>query len=442
MISNQRQGKKHFLFITTILIISFFTHISVAVDTNINDLEITIPTSDPMTKYGKQVWIRGIWHSCNFSIDIASSKITLVFYYGDNLLLFTEKNETNFYQWEFNNGIWSDNEYDSDYIEEDYCINIDGLYSFYIGIDQAAFLGNWTLTIFVADQEIDSYQIYIEQAVTSLGLRTIPVSFRVEPFLINNYFPDENITMENLGNVPLSITANYGSYDDVFSTLDDDVIIKPGESKKLHLLIQSKSSWHPNTITVTSTEVSINGKVKGIIPPKNIVNLIESTISIGLPIIITVVHSGYELRNPSGEISFQYIENFDIFYNEVRTINAFLSGNGIVTVDIHGDNIDILKIFSEDEEVESPFTLVSTNYSEALISVQIRGIMPNSTGVLYYQIDIDGEVEEFTTLINIGSFRPDSGVSIFTMQMIGLVIGVIIIVLILYIVFSQMKYKR
>ena len=234
----------------------------------------------------------------------------------------------------------------------------------------------------------------------------------------------------------------FGDYNDIFSTEDNGKIIKPQESTKFHIMLHSKSSWPPGIRTIKSNEASVVGEVQNIIPPKEIVSLIESQVSIGLPIIINVGRSGYQLGTLSGDISFQYLETVNIFYGEITEIYAYLSGNGSVNIDITTENLDIVEITSGNVKVEPPFTVSSTNRYEHLIIVRVKGVMPNSTAYLHYQIMAGGEIQEYITQVNVGLFRVNEGLSYTTTILIGiLLIGVILGVLI-YVIHSHLKYSK
>ena len=178
------------------------------------------------------------------------------------------------------------------------------------------------------------------------------------------------------------------------------------------------------------------------IAPKRIVNLIQSNISIGLPINLYIGHIDFELESLAGDISFQYQKNIDIFYNEIKDVFAYISGNGEVTINISSKNLDILKMFSGGEDVISPFIIRSTNTSEFPIAVRIKGILPNTTGFLYYELEISGEKQSFTTQINVGPPRPREASFFDSTTIITIVLIICIIIVIIYMMYSQKKHRK
>jgi hypothetical protein len=393
----------------------------------------------PETKYGNPVWIRGIWHFVNITLDSEVDKVTIIFYHGNTSLDSEYRNETNYYEWEYENGNWRDVQHNNSYITSDYCEQNAELYSFYMGLDQYTQVGNWTMELSADDQPLQVEQIYVDKAVNSLGLKTTPVNIRAEPFTEDYYVSEEKFTVENDGNVPLKISVNYSSYDDIFSTLDFNEFLKPGETARFSIQLHSKSTWEPGTITITDGSASVKGDVLYIIPPKKFISLIESN-SIGLSINIHVGHSDYELEFLPGNIVFQYEQTLDIYFDEVKDIYTYLSGNGNATVRITGENLKILNIFSGGTEVGYNFTVNSINTSEHPIIVRVKGMRANSTAYLRYDLEIDGEHQVFTTTINVGPSKPIDVVD--TTLFIGLGLLLCITFIIVYIIYIQIKHRK
>ena len=439
---NQRLNKKRWLtlIILGLLTINLYSITTSGDDVEIIDLSIYVPTSEPRTQYGKPEWICGIWHYANITLDGETDKISIVFYNGDSPLDSDVRDETNYYEWEYDHGSWKDVQHDSKYIEEDNCHYDAQFYSFYIGIDQYAEMGNWTLILLADDEQLSSEQVYVDTAVISCSLKTVPVVIQAEPFTEDDYKSDEKFTVENDGNVPLKLSVDYGSYENIFSTLNFYEILKPNDTAKFDILLHSRSTWKPGILTIESAKM--NADVLYTIPPKRTVSLIESNISIGLPITLYIGHIGYELESLTGHITFQYTKNLDIYYNEIRDIFVYISGNGDVTVDISSENLDILKIFSGGVEVETPFNIKSTNTSEYPFAVRVRGLRENTTGYLYYHIEIDGEIQKYTTQINVGTPRAAEEIIFITTFIMSIFVIICVVTIIGYMIFSQMKHRK
>jgi len=416
---------------------------SIGADAEFIDLSIHIPNNEPMTKYDKSVWIRGIWHFINITLDGEADKVSIVLYHGNTPPVVDGRNETNYYEWEYDSDIWRDVQHSSYYIDEDYCLHSNDFFSFYIGVDQSAKLGNWTMKIFADEELLSSNQVFIEHVVTSFGLKTVPVSIKAEPFTEEEYVSEEKFTVENDGNIPLRLSIDYGKYKDIFSTLDFNNILRPGQTARYSILMYSDSTlWKPGTLTIKSEEISVNAAVDNVIPPKKIASLIERNTSIGLPINIYVGHidAGYELNYLTDDITFDYVTNLDIFFGEAKAVYAYISGNGEVTVDVTGQNLEILSIFSGDVEVGSRFTINSTDTSEYPIVVYVKGIRPNSTAYLYYELETGGERQVFTTTINVGPSRPIEVFDAMLLIELGLMLSIILAVI--YMTYTHIKHRK
>lgn len=426
-----------------LLIINLLTFVTVGQDDlEIIDLSILVPNSEPRFQNDKPNWIRGIWKYVNITTIGETSDISIVFYYGYTPVNPNKRNETNYYEWEYDHGFWRDVQHTSNYLQEENCSYGTDFFSFFIGIDQYANLGNWTLEILSNNDRLLIQQIFVDNAIISLTLKTKPVAFKVIPFSKNDYYSEEKFTVENDGNVPLRLYVDYGKYETLFSTLDFNELIKPDQTARYHILLHSRSSWGPGTFTIGAGDVSVIGEVIYLIPPKNIVNLVESNISIGLPINLYIGHSGYELKYLTEDVSFQYLRNLEIYYNEIQDVVAYLSGNGVISVDINSRSLQILNIFSDDEEVATPFTIRSTNTSEYPITVRIRGILPNTTGYIYYDLEVGGEIIKYSTQVDIGSPKPIDEDQWITTQIMTVIIIGFILILVVYMIYSQIKHRK
>ncbi len=438
---NRKPYKKRYL---TLIVLGFLTinicSIMGSVEAENVDLVIHVPTGEPRTQYGKPQWICGIWHYTNVTLNSETDRISIVFYNGDTPLDLDNRNETNYYEWKYDHGSWRDVQHNATYIEEDNCHHDIDLYSFYIGIDQYAKLGNWTLKLLVDDEQLLSEQIYVNNVVISCGLKTIPVAIRAEPFTEDDYISEEKFTVENDGNIPLRLSVDYGSYENIFSTLDFNEILKPDQTAKYSILLHSRSTWEPGILTIESGKVNAN--VLYMIPPKRIVNLIESNYSYGLPINLYIRHIDYELEPLIRDITFQYVKDLNIYYNEKKDVFAYISGNGDVIVNISSKNLKILKISSGGVEVETPFIIKSTNTSEYPFVVRVRGLRANTTGYLYYRVEIEGQIHEYATQVNIGPSRPAEKTVFDITLMTSILLIICIIIVIGYMIYSQIKYRK
>jgi heme/copper-type cytochrome/quinol oxidase subunit 2 len=88
-----------------------------------------------------------------------------------------------------------------------------------------------------------------------------------------------------------------------------------------------------------------------------------------------------------------------------------------------------------------PFLVHSTNTSEQPIIAQIHFTQENTTAFITYEIEINGEKQTFTTQITVGPKLPQEEKPADT-TLIMIIIGVCIIVVIGYMIYSHIKYRR
>jgi hypothetical protein len=383
------------------------------------------------------VWIRGIWHYLNISLQEEVNRVSIFLYQSG--VLEEKRNETNYYQWEYDGGVFKDTRYRS-YIVEDKCLHIGSVYSFFIGIDQYASGSDWVLEIYMDDERILSKDINVVDAVCSLILKSTPVVINAKPFVEDDFLSEGGFIVENVGNVPVALSVSYGEYEHLFSTLDLDEILLPGQKGTYTVVLHSKSDWEPGLLKIRDAAY-VKGDVLYIIRPKKVVYLIESNVSFGLGINVYIGHTGCELASLPHDITFQYVKDIEVHLGETIDIVSYICGNGEVTLNLSGKYLKILKILSGGVEVKTPISIVSTNTSEHIIVVRVAGVMANTTAYLHYELEVDGEHRVFTTRIHVGPPTPLEE-SIFTTFILELSIMACIAIVALYMLYSQMKYWK
>jgi preprotein translocase subunit Sss1 len=88
-----------------------------------------------------------------------------------------------------------------------------------------------------------------------------------------------------------------------------------------------------------------------------------------------------------------------------------------------------------------PFTIQSTNTSEQPIITQIHFTQENTIAFIDYEIEINGENLTFTTQITVGP-KPSQEEKPADTTLVMIIIGICIIAVIGYMIYSQMKYRR
>jgi len=111
---------------------------------------------------GDSVLIAGMFHYLDVALPDNHSKICIIAFSGESEPEPQERSEKNYYQWEYDNGVWKDaSGYDCSYIDPSFCTKENTTYSFYLSISQKASPGTWTIKILVDDTETSSTSIHV-----------------------------------------------------------------------------------------------------------------------------------------------------------------------------------------------------------------------------------------------------------------------------------------
>ncbi|EMR74154.1 hypothetical protein MBGDN05_00704, partial [Thermoplasmatales archaeon SCGC AB-539-N05] len=141
--------------------------------------------------------------------------------------------------------------------------------------------------------------------------------------------------------------------------------------------------------------------------------------------------------------TFQYENEINLEYNEIKNLTTYICGNVNVTINVLPPlNITILKIVSGNKTVgDIPFIVNSTNTSEHPIITQIQATKENTTAYINYELEMDREKQTFITKINVGP-KPLPEEKPADTTLIMIVIGISIIAVVGYMIYSQMKYRK
>jgi hypothetical protein len=435
-----------------VLILNISVLFSNVTATDTVTIQVNMLDGTETTRFDKPVVIAGVWHYVNITIVQNVDDFTLRFYKGNTPPTGT-KNETNYYEWKYDKNSateWEDiSGYGMEYIKPEYCGKNDNMYSFYIGLDDTfpnivGYCENWTGDVYSNGNKLHSEGIVIEKLATGIS-RSDPSSiiFYVDPFTEMDAQGDNFFKIGNTGNIPLSLELDYEQYAHMIEITDFNQNVSPGEVNTYYVILHSRS-WSPGI-----REMSIDGV--GSYPKtyfiSNATVALYSAFVIDIPLLVIYVgHSNYKITEiPDTGITFQHLEQVNMYEGEIRDIKAYVSGNGTVRLEVSADgqNIRLLKLFDGTTETSSPLNFISTSTSERMINAQIEAISEGTTGILTYMLTCDGTVYTYTTEVIIGPpSQGGSGISA-SPDFIGKIIVVIIVLLVvLYMVYSYLKHKR
>jgi len=405
-------------------------------------LTVSIPGEQQRNVSDSPVLVSGVWHYINISLDQSTSMLSLIFYQGENLPVI--KNETNYYEWEYYEAApsnWEDKQYGI-YIQTTNCSKTNNMYSFYLGIDQIATIGNWTLEIISDSIEIHNTNIFVEQKIFSPGI-SYPDNFglQAEPFTestVSSETSDLHLSLENNGNIPLIIDISYSQFSDRVILTNLENILHPFSKTTNYVTVNSLDTWRSGkifidaSITLTGQHLILTGTV--VLPEK-----LEETFTI--PILIG--HSNYELfESTTSDITFQYEKQLTAEFDEIKNIITYIGGSGNVNITVNSLDATLLKVtHNENEIADMPFLVHSTNTTEQKIITRIHFNKENTTASIIYELEINGELKTFTTNIDVRPRLPKEEEPPDT-TLIMVFIGICIIAVIVYMIYNQIKYRK
>lgn len=408
--------------------------------------------------------IAGLWNNINIDMkEIGLRNIRLIIYKGDSVP--NIKNASNYYEWTYtenNPEPWQSqviyNNYT--YIDSSKCEKNGAIYSFYVGVRNTLpkdifSREQWNIKIYSNNDLVYSDFFWLERATYGLARsRGDNIHFNVDPFTEMQSYGSDYFTFRNTGNVPLKINARYPDFLDFVEFINFESHMSPKKNYNFELLVNS-GSWQPQRII---REGTISAEVPGdyIIDDDDAMVYLKTAFKLDLPVLrVFVGHSGYELEDilDTG-LTFQYKKNVQMYEGEIIDLNAYVSGDGTINLDIWTNdtkNIRILKIFKNDVEITSPFDIISTSTEEQHIVVRVEAIREGQTGDINYDFKTDtGRRANYQTRIIIGPpqepEKDDSSEKThLTFGSNTLITGIVVISVlaaIIYMFFSQIKHKR
>jgi len=447
----ERQIKKQIIgFVILTLWITTLVTPSSAADTV--TLSVSMLKGEQQTLFGRPALVAGIWHYVNITTDQSYDELSVIFYKG--IILPTgNKNETNYYEWNYNNNnavVWNDvSGYEIQYIKQNLCTRNTTQYSFCIGIKDTMpnivdYSENWTMEIAHQGTALYSERIVVEKPKTGVSLsKPESIIFHVDPFIIMDASGDTFFKIGNIGNIPLYVNRITGQYDYIEITGINEEFL-PQDVTTEYVTVHSQS-WPPG---IKKINMQLNGSYpRSYFVDTNATITLYSSFIIDVPqLIIYVGHSNFRIDEILGtDITVQYQETLTMNEGEKRDISAYVSGNGDVNVAIWADekNISVRKLYDGTTETHSPISFVSTNTTERTIVVTVEALSEGTIGLLNYQVTANGITKTYTTRISIGppttpKNTMTAGLSI---SLVQIIIIILVLLVVVYMVVSYVKKR-
>ncbi|MEF8848476.1 MAG: hypothetical protein V5A68_05010 [Candidatus Thermoplasmatota archaeon] len=403
-----------------VLVLNIFFSSNVSSETKDLDVDIHIPNEERQTtKEGKQILVAGIWHQINISMpNQIPRELSLILYKGDSKPSIDNRNKTNYYEWRYDDNAenrWMNiTGYDNfSYIKLNKSQKLKNVYSFYIGINE--YLPNepfckddWTLEIYENDEKFFSEKIIVEKPTRGLAhSHGDNIYFYVDPYTEMTAGGSDYFTLKNTGNLPFKMSVKYPKFQSIIEFQDFTYYISPHDKANYHLKLHSES-WRPQKAKDTQGEAIGRVPEKLIVMDSDAMVVLKSALAVNAPgLHLYVGHSNLEMdENILGsDITFQYKKNLYLNEGEIKNINAYLSGEGTVDLDIwtkDTKNIRILEIRKNDEKINMPIQVVSDIDFEQKFTIKVEAVREGKIGYINYRLDLDnGKTKEFQTKIEV-----------------------------------------
>jgi len=378
-------------------------------------VDISIIGQYPQFDNERPIIVAGVWHTISFNeVTEFTNEATLTMYQGVSIP--TDKDNTNYYQWEYNpanDNPWQPiNSYAEGTIKNSHCQKFSDGITFCIGIpdhlpDVISYSEQWMLELTISKNTVFKESFSLEKPTKGFAKSHGDyISFSVDPFSQMKSSASDYVTLKNTGNVPLNISINYKQLDNLLTYSDSSSQI-PAHSKQNYKLVLNSLSWKPQQIqqrgTATASVSSyylLDQDVSG-----TAISL-QTALVLDVPTInIFVGHNNFEITtlDPVTGFSFQHQRMISMHEGETRILNAYLSGDGSATVSVNtNDNITLLQITKNGEQTEFPITVISSNAEEQVISLKIKALSENKDGIISYSVETEDGTKTFTTRINVG----------------------------------------
>ena len=407
---------------------------------------------EQQTRFDRPVLVAGIWHYVNITLDQNYDQVSLTFYKGI-VLPSGNKNETNYYTWTYDSNkgaVWNDvSGYEIQYIKQELCTKNAAHYSFCIGIKDTMpnivdYNENWTMEISSQGTTLSSERIVVEKPKTGVSLsKPESIIFHVDPFTVMDATGDAFFKIGNIGNIPLYVSRITGQYDYIDITGINQEFL-PQDVTTEYVTVHS-SSWPPG---IKRINMQLNGSYpRSYFVETNATITLYSSFIIDVPqLVIYVGHSNFRIDEIVGTgITFQYQETLTMHEGEQRDINAYVSGNGDVTMSIWADekNITMRHLYDGTTETHSPLSFTSTNTTERTIVVSVEALREGTTGLLNYQVTSHGETKTYTTRITIGppSTQENDVATGFSLSLVQIIVILLILLVVAYMIVSYVKKR-
>ncbi len=322
---------------------------------------------------GDYALVGGVLHNITVSLSQASDNVRLTAYLDAEL---NATNNTNYYQWSYQAGNWSDDLY-AYFIREAESSRQGNTFNFIIGTAAGAQEGTWRLAIFVDDVEEYNNTFELERPWAGISMTAPTFYFQVVPYgsgYINSYNAADPVNStdfntKNIGNVPIDMSITFDQFNAQFATSNSTGIFSPGE-ERVHFVEFQAQPWSPRKFTVKGR---VSGEPQILVTPATVsCSVAPQTV---FDVVVIVARQGYDVFQIEG-VTVQYKRLFAAQYRNSVTMDLYLTGNRSLYFGVDGDNLTISDVQYLGESRNHNFLMSVRDDSEAHVVVNITCSIP------------------------------------------------------------------
>lgn len=404
------------------------------------------------TRFNCPLLVSGIWHYVNLTFDQAPDDFTLRLFKGDSAP--ATQNNTNYYAWEYDDtspGKFIDLNGNGSVFLNKNSTKKGTVYSFVVGVADMLpnivdYCENWTLEVSAAGSQLYTHRVVLEKLSTGISMsKPTSISFSVEPFTPMDAQGNTFFKIGNKGNIPVFVTLDSSKYNNIIEISNFNKNISVGDVSTNYVTIHARS-WPPQILELKNV-TGVGSYPRSLFVDTQATVTLYTSFDIDIPtLVINIGHSNYTIDElPGTNITFQHLAQLHMNEGEQKDINAYVSGNGDVELEVSADghNVRLVKLFDNHVEKPSPLSFLSTNTTERTVTVRVEALSEGTTGTITYKLTSGGATQTYTTKIIIGPPTTVKPTAALNLDFIGkLAVIILVLAVVFYMSFAYIRHKR
>lgn len=421
-------------------------------------MDLHIPGEHAQVANGRPLLVSAVIHLISVTTTSSVGTVKIIAHHGVQRPDVAVRNETNYYEWQYDNGTWADLLYGR-YIDINRC-TIDGpnTYVFAIGISDVANVDfrdeitkqwsndhPWNLTICLDGIEKYTSMLSARMPDYGIGGNLDHYTMVVPPFSTNTvrlsqFYPASAMPyVLGADNIPVTIRASCDILGSQFVFTNISDMFHIGDIRTIDVIFTPPSGWSPRRNTV---KIQLNSSAE-IIASSSMISL-KRVYATEMQITVEVKRADYELLDLGNGLMVEYRKGpIAIPWTNQMSVSLFMVGNNeTVDLEISGDNLTILSVNGAQA---ATLRLDVTNDAEREVNITIKANVPDTAAFVVYKVRRNGvQANPFYTQLRVGPGSVDNPQNVIRSNWIviaALAVGAIIAIA-LAIVYMQREKAR